>query len=80
MDLARRIWHGLGLPGRREYVVSAFHRLYYQEAEQTWTNTRWLGVSAQKNPLDLWIYEELKAREGFVAPKDASAPESAFLA
>src|SRR5712691_996249 len=40
-------------------IVSAFHRLYYDSAPQTWSNTRWLGVSAQKCPLDLWIYQEI---------------------
>jgi cephalosporin hydroxylase len=40
-------------------VIRAFHELYYGSEERTWKNTRWLGVSAQKCPLDLWIYQEL---------------------
>ncbi len=37
--------------------VDAFH-LHYYDAE-AWRRTRWLGVEAQKCPLDLWIYQEL---------------------
>ncbi|MFZ5433330.1 MAG: CmcI family methyltransferase [Calditrichota bacterium] len=41
-------------------VVDAFHELYYSRAsENTWQNTRWLGVSAFKCPLDMWIYQEI---------------------
>jgi cephalosporin hydroxylase len=40
-------------------VVDAFHRLYYENSKQTWRNTRWLGVSVLKCPLDLWVYQEL---------------------
>jgi cephalosporin hydroxylase len=42
-------------------IVAAFHRLYYDEAENggTWKNTRWLGVPAHKCPLDLWVYQEM---------------------
>jgi hypothetical protein len=39
--------------------VDAFHRWYYDNADRTWDNTRWLGVLVQKNPFDLWIYQEL---------------------
>lgn len=40
-------------------VVAAFHRLYYGSEHHTWRSTRWFGVSVQKCPLDLWIYQEL---------------------
>ena len=40
-------------------VVRAFHRLFYDSGTQTWSNTRWLGVAAQKCPFDLWVYQEL---------------------
>jgi cephalosporin hydroxylase len=43
----------VGEPG----VTEAFHRLYYDTA--VWKDTYWLGVRAQKCPLDLWIYQEL---------------------
>lgn len=41
--------------------MEAFHSLYYDREEQTWRNTRWLGVPILKCPLDLWIYQELVA-------------------
>jgi cephalosporin hydroxylase len=39
--------------------VDAFHLWYYNNADRTWDNTRWLGVLVQKNPFDLWVYQEL---------------------
>jgi cephalosporin hydroxylase len=39
--------------------TAGFHRRYYDS--RVWTDTRWLGVSAQKCPLDLWIYQEILA-------------------
>jgi cephalosporin hydroxylase len=45
----------------RRYVIDEFHKLYYDShlAGGTWRNTFWLGVPTLKNPLDLWIYQEL---------------------
>lgn len=40
-------------------IVNSFHQLYYQTPEKTWDNTYWLGVPAEKCPLDLWIYQEI---------------------
>jgi cephalosporin hydroxylase len=40
-------------------AVDAFHCLYYDRAQTTWKNTRWLGTAVQKCPLDLWVYQEL---------------------
>jgi cephalosporin hydroxylase len=40
-------------------VTQAFHILYYESAGKTWENTRWMGVPILKNPLDLWIYQEI---------------------
>jgi len=40
-------------------VVRAFHQLDSGSPETTWANTRWLGVRAQKCPLDLWSYQEI---------------------
>lgn len=42
-----------------EPTVEAFHRLYYESVDRTWMRTFWLGVPAQKCPLDLWIYQEI---------------------
>ena len=41
------------------HPVDEFHRLYYNSPDRTWQNTFWLGVRAQKCPLDLWIYQEI---------------------
>lgn len=40
-------------------VVNDFHRLYYDNRQRTWLNTRWRGVQVQKLPLDLWLYQEI---------------------
>lgn len=40
-------------------VVTAFHSLYYGQGLQTWLNTWWLGHRVFKNPLDLWVYQEI---------------------
>lgn len=39
--------------------MNAFHKLFYDSGVETWSNTRWLGVPAQKCAFDLWIYQEL---------------------
>ena len=46
-------------PAVRRAVIEQFHRLYYHSHEQTWQNTRFLGVNVWKTPLDLWLYQEL---------------------
>jgi cephalosporin hydroxylase len=40
-------------------TIDEFHRIYYGCPEQTIYNTQWLGVTAQKYPGDLWIYQEI---------------------
>jgi cephalosporin hydroxylase len=40
-------------------VVGPFHRLFYNAGWFTWSDTKWLGVPAQKCPLDLWVYQEI---------------------
>lgn len=41
-------------------VIALFHKYFYHHRrEQTWMASRWLGAPAQKNPLDLWIYQEI---------------------
>ena len=46
-------------PSVREAVVDQFHRLYYRRSSQTWKQTYWRGVEVWKNPLDLWLYQEI---------------------
>ena len=36
-------------------LVGDFHQLFYQQA---W-NTKYRGVPVIKNPLDLWVYQEI---------------------
>jgi cephalosporin hydroxylase len=40
----------------RAAVARAHDALYDSDA---WTHARWLGAQALKNPLDLWIYQEI---------------------
>ena len=47
------------LDERERRVVIAFHRLYYDRHETTWTSTSWLGTTVLKCPLDLWNYQEI---------------------
>ena len=46
-------------PAIRRAVVEQFHRLYYHSGKQTWQNTQFLGVDVWKNPMDLWLYQEM---------------------
>jgi len=51
---------GIGTPGIREgerTIIDQFHRLYYDSV--VFSNTSWLGVTALKCPLDMWIYQEI---------------------
>ena len=43
----------------RRAVVEQFHRLYYHSSKQTWQNTEFLGARVWKNPMDLWLYQEM---------------------
>lgn len=42
-----------------ERVAAAFHTLFHKRAVTTFNNTYWRGVSVQKSPLDMWIYQEI---------------------
>ena len=46
----------------RTFFVNEFHRIYYENLNRTWEDTRWLGVRVRKCPLDLWVYQELLER------------------
>lgn len=43
----------------KKIIIRRFHQIYYNAMGQTWLNTRWLGVTVEKLPLDLWIYQEI---------------------
>jgi cephalosporin hydroxylase len=47
------------LPAAEQAIVDNFHRLYYNRSDQTWKRTYWRGVHVWKNPLDLWLYQEI---------------------
>ena len=40
-------------------AVSRAHEVFY--ASNAWTKATWLGSQALKNPLDLWVYQEIMA-------------------
>jgi len=48
-------------PNLKKEIVNNFHKLYYDSniLGGTWKNTKFLGVPAQKCPLDLFIYQEI---------------------
>ena len=47
--------------GRRldRAAISRAHEAFY--ASNAWTQATWLGTQALKNPLDLWVYQEIMA-------------------
>jgi cephalosporin hydroxylase len=43
---------------RREgEIMRRAHCIFYGSG--TWSNAYWLGEQATKNPLDLWVYQEI---------------------
>lgn len=42
-------------------TLQAFHDVWYQ-CGHTWVSTNFLGVGMMKNPMDLWVYQELITR------------------
>jgi cephalosporin hydroxylase len=40
-------------------LISEFNKIYYNDENNTWKSTQWLGTPVQKFPTDLWIYQEL---------------------
>jgi cephalosporin hydroxylase len=40
-------------------VADAFAILYHAKGDETFNNLRWFGAPVQKNPMDLWIYQEM---------------------
>jgi len=54
----RRISYRVGKRLDRAAVSRAHDVLYLSDA---WTEATWLGAQALKNPLDLWVYQEIMA-------------------
>ncbi|MGP0031175.1 MAG: CmcI family methyltransferase [Acidimicrobiales bacterium] len=46
-------------PVVQEAIIRQFHRLFYYNSFQTWRETRHRGVNVYKDPMDLWVYQEL---------------------
>lgn len=48
------------LPHNRR-IIQEFSKLFYNQSKTggTWNATRWLGIRALKNPLDLFVYQEI---------------------
>src|SRR5688572_33182940 len=40
-------------------AVTAANMIYDLLAQQTWKNTRWMGVTLYKYATDLWVYQEI---------------------
>ena len=53
----RRRW--APAPPDPQVVTDEFHRLFYSHARRTWQATSFMGVPVWKNPMDLWVYQEL---------------------
>lgn len=43
----------------REQVTDLFHLMFYHDPEKTWKNSTFMGIPVWKNPLDLWIIQEI---------------------
>ena len=52
--IPKRMWYAWGA-----FSARSFSRYFYTRADLTWNNTEWLGVPLWKNPLDLWVYQEI---------------------
>ncbi len=45
---------------KKEEVIREFKKnWYYSEPDRTWSDVWWLGYQLLKNPMDLWIYQEI---------------------
>lgn len=67
----------------RRNIINHFHRIYYESPHRTRRNTFWLGIKAQKCPLDLWVYQEIiyETRPDIIIETGTAAGGSAlFLA
>jgi cephalosporin hydroxylase len=59
--LTKDVWDGYDRSFARllaKHYQRGFHRLYYY-SEQTWPTNTWLGVTINKCPMDLLIYQEI---------------------
>lgn len=59
-DLRYR-WTYKWIASHPQAVTDAFAILYHARSSQTFNDLRWFGAPVQKNPMDLWIYQEMIA-------------------
>lgn len=45
-----------------EQVIRRFHQIWY-EAPDTWRSTKWLGLGAAQNPMDVWVIQEILSEQ-----------------
>jgi len=60
--MLRRLKNSVSFRARRRLdraAVARAHDVFY--ASDAWTRASWLGTQALKNPLDLWVYQEIIA-------------------
>jgi cephalosporin hydroxylase len=60
MSVLRRAWNAAAFrvsQRRRQATIARAHRILYGSG--VGGHTHWLGTNAVKNPLDLWVYQEI---------------------
>jgi len=45
--------------GSRQMQIDRFHKLFYNNLEDTWAANHWLGVQTSQNPIDVWVTQEI---------------------
>ena len=59
LELARRMVAPMDPEYRRRYRMTLKGWLLYHQSEIVYEKSFWMGVPAQKNPMDSWIYQEI---------------------
>ena len=59
LELARRMASPMDPEYRRRYRMTLKGWLLYHQSEIVYEKSFWMGVPAQKNPMDSWIYQEI---------------------
>jgi cephalosporin hydroxylase len=59
LSMAAGVYIGVRWASRPQRVTASFHKLFHKLGDATYQNTRWMGVQAQKCPLDLFVFQEI---------------------
>ncbi len=59
LELGRRMVAPMDPEYRRRYRMTLRGWLLYHQSEIVYEKSFWMGVPAQKNPMDSWIYQEI---------------------